>query len=59
MKKSKMMTGLGIGAAACGVAAMAAAGMSNPKMKKAVSKKAGKAMKQMSDMISDASYLFK
>lgn len=58
MKKSKMMTGLGIGAAACGVAAMAA-GMSNPKMKKAVSKKAGKAMKQMSDMISDASYLFK
>lgn len=59
MKKSKMMTGFGIGAAVCGVTAMAAAGMSNPKMKKTVSKKASKAMKQMSDMIEDVSYLFK
>lgn len=58
MKTSKMMTGLGIGAAALGVAATAT-GMMKPKMMKSAKKKAGKAMKQMSGIMSDMSYLFK
>ena len=58
MKTGKMMTGLGIGAAAMGIAA-ASAGMMKPKMMKSAKKKAGKAMKQMSGIMNDVSYLFK
>lgn len=58
MKANKMMTGLGIGAAAMGIAA-ASAGMMKPKMMKSAKKKAGKAVKQMSGMLGDISYLFK
>ena len=58
MKSKSVVTSVGVGLAAGGMAAALTA-MKSPSMKKTVSKKAGQVMKQMSSMIDDMSYLFK
>lgn len=59
MKKKGVMTGLGVGAAVGAVAAVATSMMSDSSTKKSMMKKANKAVKHMSGMISDVQYMFK
>lgn len=59
MKKKGVMAGIGVGAAVGTVAAVATSMLSESSAKKAMMKKANKAIKHMGNMISDVQYMFK
>lgn len=59
MKKSSMMTGIGIGMAVGGATAFLKGAMAGTSMKRAYKKKAAKLSKSMGHMLDDIQYLFK
>lgn len=59
MKTSSILTGVGIGLAVGGTAAVLSGSMSTNQMKRSLKKKGAKAYKSMQQLMGDMSYMFK
>lgn len=59
MKKSSLMTGIGIGMAVGGVTAFAKGVFKGSGMKRSVKKNMNKAMKSVEGLVSDIGYMFR